>query len=195
MPDYVMSNLEQTRQSLRRVEEQAPSVPLFCAATPSPENWTPNTPLGLDDKTLAYVLAARPAFDLLRDAAGQLAALLILAAAGGRSAQDNPVFALARSALAEARDLIGTLRPGPYGAHHHRHLVMCADALAEACDGASRHLHKGHNEKALTLLREALKQLHFAAGALPGFEVVALGQACCGAHGLAGRGSGEKSDG
>ena len=195
MLDDVMSNSERTRQSLRRIEELAPSVPLLCVATPSPETWTPDAQIGLDDKTIAYVLAARPAFDLLRDAASQLAALLVLAAAGGRSAQDNPVFALVRSAQVEARDLIGTLRPGPHGAHHHRHLVMGLDALAKACDEASRYLHKGHNEKALTLLREALGQLHFAAGALPGFEVVAFGQACCAAHGLAGKGSGEKLDG
>lgn len=194
MPKADMTNLELTRQSLRRIETSPASVPLVCAATPA-YDWTTDAQIGLDDKTLAYVLEVRPAFDLLRDAASQLAALLVLAAAGGRSAQDNPVFALARSALAEARDIIGTLVPGPQGAHHHRHLMMCVNALAAAFREASKGLHNGDNEAALTLLREALRQLHFAAGALPGFEVVAFGQACCATHGVARKGSGRKFDG
>ncbi len=190
-----MSNLEPTRRSLRRIEAQAPQNPLLCTAPPPPEGWSPEGQTGLDDKTLVYVMAARPVFDLLRDAAGQLAALLVLAAAGGRSAQDNPVFALARRAHAEAQDRIGVLRPGQQGAHHHRHLLACAQALGAACDEASRHLHTGRDDKALTLLREALRQLHFAAGALPGFEVVAFSQACCAAHGFVGQPPGEKANG
>jgi hypothetical protein len=191
----LISNLDLTRRSLRRIEERQPDMPLLCTSAPPPEAWTPQGQNGLDDKTLAYVLAARPAFDLLRDAAGQLAALLVLAAAGGRSAQDNPVFALARQAQAEARDLIASLRPGRRGAHHHRHLRACMDALGGACDEASQTMHKEGQEGALTLLHEGLRQLHFAAGALPGFEVVAFNQACCAAHGFVGPALEEKLDG
>jgi hypothetical protein len=177
-----MSNIDLTRQSLRRVEERRPDIPLFCAPVAPPDLWTPEGEMGLDDATLAYVLAARPAFDLLRAASGQLAALLVLAAAGGRSAQDNPVFALAQTAQAEARDRIGALRPGRGGAHHRLHLRACSDALDAACREAALHLHEGQDERALTLLREGLRHLHFAAGALPGFEVVAFNQSCCAAH-------------
>jgi hypothetical protein len=177
-----MSNLDLTRRSMRRIEEQAPDGPLVCAAAPPPEPWTPDGQRGLDEATLSYVLAARPAFELLRQTASQLAALLILAAAGGRSAQDNPVFARACAGQAEARDLIGALRPGRHGAHHYRHLKACAEAVGAACQEASLHLHKGHGQQALARLREGLQHLHFAAAALPGFEVVAFGQSCCAAH-------------
>jgi hypothetical protein len=177
-----MSNLDLTRQSLRRVEERGPDIPLFCAPVAPQDIWTPEGEVALDDATLAYVLAARPAFDLLREASGQLAALLVLAAAGGRSAQDNPVFAMACAAQAEARGMIGALRPKPRSMHHHLHLIACCDAVGAACREAAQHLHKGHDQRALTLLREGLQQLHFAAGALPGFEVVAFNQSCCAAH-------------
>jgi hypothetical protein len=180
-----MSNLQLTRRSLRRIEDQAPRIPLICGTPPAGAR-APEGHKELDDRTLTYVLAARPAFDLLRDAASQLAALLVLAAAGGRSAQDNPVFALARAAQSEAWDLIGVLRPGQHGAHHHRHLLACAEVLKWAFEEASQTLHKGSEERALTLLREALRQLHFAAAALPGFEVVSFSQACCAAHSLVG---------
>ncbi|MCB8877509.1 hypothetical protein [Acidisoma silvae] len=177
-----MTNWDITRQSLRRIEEQRPEIPLVCAPEAPPEAWTTEEGQGLDDKTLAYVIAARPAFDAMREATAQLAALFVLAAAGGRSAQDNPIFAMARSAQAESRDVIRSLRPSPQGAHHHHHLLACSKMLGSACDAASETMHKGQNEKALTLLQKALRQLHFAAAALPGFEVVALNQSCCAAH-------------
>ena len=177
-----MSNWDITRQSLRRIEEQRPDIPLSCVPEAPPEAWTTAEGQGLDDETLAYVLAARPAFDTMRQAAAQLAALFVLAAAGGRSAQDNPIFAMARSAQAESHDLIRSLRPSLPGAHHHHHLLACSRMLGAACDAASETMHKGENETALTLLQKALRQLHFAAAALPGFEVVALNQSCCAAH-------------
>jgi len=37
-------------------------------------------------------------------------------------------------------------------------------------------------ETIMTPLRAAYRHLQWATGALPGFEVVALSQGCCGAH-------------
>lgn len=195
MRDSAISNRDIARQSLRRVEETAPAIPLACARVAPPELWMPEDQKGLDDRTLGYILAARPAFDLLRDASSQLAALLILSAAGGRSAQDNPVFALACEAQAKAQEIIRSLRPGLQGAHHHRHLLACARAMGAACRHAAHSLHKKNDEAALTMLREGLRQLHFAAGALPGFEVVAFSQSCCAAHSFAGKASREMHNG
>jgi hypothetical protein len=189
-----MGNFDLTRQSLRRVEERGPDLPLFCAPAPA-DPWTQAAEGELDDATLAYVLAARPPFDLLREATGQLAALLVLAAAGGRSAQDNPVFALACASQAEAQDMIGSLRPNRRSAHHHRHLRACSQAVGGACREAALHLHQRHDQRALTLLREGLEHLQFAAGALPGFEVVAFGQSCCAAHAIVNKTPREKADG
>ena len=169
--------------SLRKIEIDGPSFPLECSAAP-PADLGENLD-SLDDATLRYVLDMRPAFDLLRDAASQLAALLVLAASGGRSAQDNPMFALARSRHAEAMEQIRSVRPPRRGCHHHRHLAASAKQLAASFSSAALHLHRGHDpiiEEALAHLRGALQHLHWAAAALPGFEIVAMGQSCCAAH-------------
>ncbi|MCB8883625.1 hypothetical protein ACELLULO517_25475 [Acidisoma cellulosilytica] len=176
-----MNNRDITRLSVRRIEERAPNIPLFCVPEAPTESLLPAGETLLDDATLSYVVAAQPAFDLLRQAAGQLAALLVLAAAGGRSAQDNPAFALACAERAKAGDLIGALPTARKGRHHHRHLRACNDALTAACAEAAVNLNRD-DQRALALLREGLRQLHFAAAALPGFEVVAFGQSCCAAH-------------
>src|SRR5262249_45054482 len=63
-------------------------------------------PAELDEATAAYVCAVQPAFDLLRQAAGQLAGLLVLNVAGARTAGAHPMLDLACAAEAEARDTI-----------------------------------------------------------------------------------------
>ena len=60
----------------------------------------------LDDATAAYVCAVQPAFDLLRQAAGQLAGLLVLSVACARNAGAHQMLELACEAEAEARDTI-----------------------------------------------------------------------------------------
>ena len=55
----------------------------------------------LDDATAAYVCAVQPAFDLLRQAAGQLAGLLVLSVACARNAGAHPMLELACEAEAE----------------------------------------------------------------------------------------------
>jgi hypothetical protein len=140
---------------------------------------------GLDDATLAYVLASRPLFEQLRRAAGQIAGLLVLAAAGGRSAQDHPMLGLAASARDEALDGLRGLPVPQAAAHHHRHLMRAARAVSAAVDAAGRGLHRRDDaalDAALLPLRAGYQELQWATGALPGFAMVAFDQACCAGH-------------
>ncbi len=135
-----------------------------------------------DDATAAYVLAVRPAFDGLRDAAGQLADLMILAAAGGRSWKDGALLGLASDRLDEARARLGAARPTPPGRHHHRHLSAGASLLADArarVGAAPVGVDRDEVGEILARLREATLHLRAAGDALPGFDMVAI-CACCG---------------
>lgn len=139
----------------------------------------------LDSATLAYVLASRPLFEQLRRAAGQIAGLLVLAAAGGRSAQDHPMLGLAVSARDEALDRVRDLHVPPAAEHHHRHLIRAARAVSAAVDAAERGLHRRDDaavEAVLVPLRAGYQELQWTTGALPGFSMVAFDQACCAIH-------------
>jgi hypothetical protein len=142
----------------------------------------------LDDATAAYVCTVQPAFDLLRQAAGQLAGLLVLSVAGARNARAHPMLELACEAEAEAQGAIRTVGASlpPRAAHHHRHLLSASRSLGTALASAKRDLHRGDDraiDAIVKSLRHSYRELQHAAFALPGFEIVALSQGCCIAHG------------
>jgi hypothetical protein len=142
----------------------------------------------LDSPTIAYVGEAQPVFDLLRQAEGQLAGLLALAAAGARSATpDHPMLAAARGVFAEGAERLRRLRPSSRGRHHHHHLAEAAALIGLALDGAEAGRHGagegGYDiEASIEPLKAAHRHLQWAAGTLPGFEIVAFEQGCCAAH-------------
>ena len=139
----------------------------------------------LDERTVRYVLETRPHFEELRQAVGQVAGMLVLAAAGANSVtQDHPLFATARDALTRATDGIRWMRASAGAAHHHRHLLGAAEALGFALKRAKEdmHLHGVERERidpVLEPLQVAYRHLAWAAKALPGFEIVSFDQACC----------------
>jgi hypothetical protein len=139
----------------------------------------------LDERTIRYVLETRPHFEELRQAVGQLAGMLVLAAAGAKSVTpDHPLFATARQTLGRASDGIRSARPGARAAHHHRHLLRAVEVLGFALARAKRdmHLHgveRQRIEPVLAPLQAAYRHLAWAAKALPGFEIVSFDQACC----------------
>jgi hypothetical protein len=144
-------------------------------------------PTELDDATAAYVCAVQPAFDLLRQAAGQLAGLLVLNVAGARNAGAHPMLDLACAAEAEARDVILAVSASlpPHATHYHRHILSASRSLTAALASAKRNLHRSDDRAVDTILvplRRAYRELQRAAFALPGFEIVALSQGCCIAH-------------
>jgi hypothetical protein len=139
----------------------------------------------LDERTVSYILASRPHFEELRQATGQLAGMLALAAAGASSVTpDHPLFVTAREAHRRAGDGIRAARAGGRAEHHHRHLAAAVELLGIALERAQRDLHRHAAEKeridpVLEPLTLAYRHLAWAGRALPGFEIVGFGQACC----------------
>ena len=136
----------------------------------------------LDDRTVAYVLATRPAFEDLKQVAAQLAGLLVLVAAGSCAAgPEHPILTVAHRILAEVDDVLGAAAPSPAALAHHRLLVRAAASLRRACVRAQERLSPGGDDldAILALVRDAYAHLGNAARRLPGFQLVALERACC----------------
>jgi len=139
----------------------------------------------LDERTIRYVLKTRPLFEDLRQAVGQVAGMLVLAAAGAKTVtQDHPLFASACETLGRVSDLIRSTQPDARAVHHHRHLLKAMEALGLAMTRGKEgmHLHGMEPERiepVLEPLQVAYKHLAWAAKALPGFEIVSFDQACC----------------
>jgi hypothetical protein len=142
-------------------------------------------PDSLDDHTIRYVLETRPHFEELRHALGQVAGMLVLAAAGAKTVtQDHPLFASARRTFDSAGDGIRAARPSARAEHHHRHLVAALGAMNFALNRAQEDLHlsamsRERVDAVLRPLQSAYRHLAWAAQALPGFELVSFNQACC----------------
>lgn len=158
--------------------------PALCCDAPPETAPTPEMlSVALDDATVAYVVAVRPAFDALRQVAGQLAGVLVLAAAGGASVPRQPMLASALERWREAAGLIRGLRAPAPGRHYHRHVRGAAACIGRALTEARRF--QRHDDAALDAimppLRAGYQELQWAAGALPGFEIVAFQHGCCGA--------------
>jgi len=139
----------------------------------------------IDDETVAYTLEAQEYFEDLRQIAAQLAGLLVLAAAGGKSATpDHPVLEAAGRLHESASAGIRGLRATPRASAHRDYLSRAAAALECALASAQTHLWRvgrsAEVEPILLPLQAAYDQLRLAAGALPGFEMISFEQACCG---------------
>jgi hypothetical protein len=135
----------------------------------------------LDDRTVAYVVAAQPLFEDLRQVAAQLAGLLVLAATGSSdSSPDHPMLALSKQVLTRAGDGVrqaGTLATERARPHHAR-LVDARLALDRALTSAEAW--PLDIDTVLPPLRDAYACLQQAAGELPGFQMIAFDLGCCG---------------
>jgi hypothetical protein len=127
----------------------------------------------------------QPPFEQLRQAAGQIAGVLVLAVVARQGTAGHPMLDLADTARQAAAEAVLSCRPPARGEHHHRHLMLAARAIAASIDAARLHL-RGTNEagtdSVLRPLRAGYQELQWAANALPGFETVAFAQGCCGRH-------------
>jgi hypothetical protein len=145
-------------------------------------------PSTLDDKTVAYVVASQPIFDDLRQVAAQLAGLLVLSATGAKTAApDHPMLSSAAQLFDRTTDAVERLQPSvtaPAKAHHDN-VRRAASALRDALSATRLELGKpgaaADLDNALVPLRLGYACLHQAAAALPGFQMVAFDQGCCGA--------------
>jgi len=136
-----------------------------------------------DDATAAYIVETRPAFDDLRQVLSLLAGLLVLEASGAsEEAAGHPMLTSAREMLEHAADAIRQARPTRLSARHHRLLLVAASTLDTALREAATTTRRGRPDgldKVLCLIQDGHASLRAAGDELPGFELVALGQACC----------------
>ena len=139
----------------------------------------------VDDATAAYVTAMRDPFERLRQAEAQIAGLMVLATASGQAIAGHPMLDLATEAAKEAEDVIRAVRVPERARHHHRHVLQAMTDIQRAVAAARQCLvrrDKRAIDAVIGPLRTAHQNLLWATGALPGFEVVALSQACCAQH-------------
>ena|SRR5579863_6442384 len=131
---------------------------------------------GIDDRTVAYVLAAQSYFEELKLVAAQLAGLLVLAAAGSKSATpDHPMLASAEQTYRNAADGLRSARVPPRAQMHHDHLLLAAAKL----NGALCSM-RGTGDP-LALLESAYAELRSASRTLPGFQMISFERGCCAA--------------
>ena len=140
-------------------------------------------PNEIDDETAAYVLESQPFFEDLRQAAAQLAGLLVLAAAGVKSATpDHPTLDAAEQRCQEAVDGVRRARVTVRARRHHHHLTHAAATIGGALSKAREHLGRLDRDRAIDAvlppLRAGYTHLQQAAEALPGFDLIAFEQGC-----------------
>ena len=139
----------------------------------------------VDDALLRFVLEVRPAFDLLRDAIAQTAAVLVLAASGNSDAAAHPMLVIAKDHACKARERFAALRPIVAAQHGRRHFLLAEENLRAALEQmAKSHRRLGASRRGIdidetyALLVASQKDLKFAAIALPGIEVVSMSESC-----------------
>ena len=136
----------------------------------------------VDDATAAYILETRKCFEDLRQVAAQIAGVLVLAAAGAKSATpDHPMLEAAAELHRAAFDDVRSVRPTERARAHHHCLMQAAQALSNAVAVALSGARRMEIDPILLPVRTAYAHLQRAADTLPGFEMVAFEQGCCGA--------------
>jgi hypothetical protein len=134
----------------------------------------------IDDATAGYVLETRKCFEDLRQVAAQIAGVLVLAAAGGKSATpDHPTLEAAAELHRAAFDQLRSARPTGRAREHHHRLMQAAHALSDALAAALSPAKRMEIDPILLPVRAAYAHLQRAADTLPGFEMVAFEQGCC----------------
>ena len=132
------------------------------------------------DRTVAYIVNTRPAFEDLLQVASQLAGLLVLVASGASpAATGHPVVAAAREKCRDAAEAVRSARPTEQARLHHDYVLLAATALESAVAAAGERLDPAGVEGVLAPLRAGYEHLRRASQMLPGFELISFMQACC----------------
>lgn len=138
----------------------------------------------LDDAVVTYGLEMAPLFEDLRQVAAQIAGMLLLMTAGSKAAtRGHPMLRMVDDMYQGAIERIQSAAVPRGAAHHHHHLVKAAVLIGEALtSGRTVRAMAGDVDPALASLQGGWEQLRFTAAALPGFEIIAFGRACCAEH-------------
>ncbi len=148
------------------------------------------TPPGdsIDRRTVAYVLSVQEHFDHLRQTAGQLAGLLVLAASGARSiTPDHDVLAAAAASHRFVAVHLPRVNVPERAREQHSYLLQALDLIGTALRACQRDIAKYARSNAsvtdaLRPLQAGYAHLQRAATLLPGFEVIDFAQGCCASH-------------
>jgi hypothetical protein len=124
----------------------------------------------IDDQTVAYILATQTYFEDLKQVAAQLAGLLVLSAAGSKSAAP---LQSTEQLYKNTADGLKSVRVTPRARRHHDSLQTALAKLGDALSFA-----KGTGDP-LIPLESAYADLRSAARTLPGFEMVSFQNCCC----------------
>jgi hypothetical protein len=137
-----------------------------------------------DDKTIRLLLEVSPAFEGLRTVAGQLAGLLILAAAGASGGRvDGALLDASRIAYKETRKLVRDLAGEDSIRHVGHHLAKAAKGIEATFAHLEREARAGpafDGTQALALLKRAYGHLESVSKLTPGFQLVDRSNSCCG---------------
>jgi hypothetical protein len=141
---------------------------------------------------LRYVVECQPIHERLRQLLTQLGGLSLMTMLerdGAPAFDRNTPLRLAGDALGETRETLRDLAVPERALHHHHHLSEAIRALGRvsgllSAPPSTRKTEAARQELS-TSLRLAADHLRFAGRAMPGFEMVDLGQSCCAAHAAA----------
>jgi hypothetical protein len=137
-----------------------------------------------DDRTIRLLLEVHPAFEGLRTVAGQLAGLLILAAAGASGGRvDGSLLDAARVAYKETRKLVRDLAEEDSIRHVSHHLEQAAKGIEATFANVERESREGpafDGRQALALIKGAYAHLESVSKLTPGFRLVDTSNSCCG---------------
>jgi hypothetical protein len=125
----------------------------------------------VDDQTAAYIIVTQKYFEDLKQVAGQLAGLLVLAAAGSKdTGPDHPMLHSAEQLYKHAAEGLRSVRVSGRARIHHDHLLKALAQLGEALSNVG---------DPLVQLQSAYAELRSASRTLPGFQMMSFERACC----------------
>lgn len=140
--------------------------------------------ISADDRTIRLLLDVHPAFEGLRTVAGQLAGLLILAAAGASGGRlDGALLDAARLTYKDTRDQVLNLAVEDSIRHVSHHLRQAAEGIEATFINVERESRAGlsfDGTQALALLKGAYRHLESVSKLTPGFRLVDTSNSCCG---------------
>jgi hypothetical protein len=133
----------------------------------------------VDDATALYVQRVHRHFEDLKQIAGQLAGLLVLAAAGGETASpDHPLLRAALDLYHQSAEGLRRVPCPPLAREHRGHMLGAAAHLGDALAAARSSL-PGDIDPVFSAVKAAYADLGRAAASLPGFHIVSFERACC----------------
>lgn len=168
----------QLLSSTRRIRDLTEPPAFECQVMPSDD-------AGTDKRMLDYLHATRAPFEELRQVVTQVAALLILAASGGRDWRDHPMIDVTIAAWHGVEDAVRAVAVPASAEHVHSHFLKAGHhvAAALAIIGARRaKFDDAALDAALDALKKAQQEMQWSSAAVPGLQVVDFAQGCCAMH-------------